>query len=30
MPTFGLAIVIAAWFVGWLALGAWRTVKRDA
>jgi hypothetical protein len=30
MPTFGLAIVITAWFVGWLALGAWRTLKRDA
>jgi hypothetical protein len=30
MPSFGLAIVIAAWVVGWLALGAWRTAKRDA
>jgi hypothetical protein len=29
MPTFGVAIVIAAWIVGWLALGAWRTVRRD-
>jgi hypothetical protein len=30
MPTFGVAIVISAWFVGWLAIGAWRTVRRDA
>jgi hypothetical protein len=29
MPTFGLAIVISAWVVGFLALGAWRTVRRD-
>jgi hypothetical protein len=29
MPTFGLAIVITAWVVGFLALGAWRTVRRD-
>ena len=30
MPRFGLAIVITAWVVGWLALGAWRSVTRDA
>jgi hypothetical protein len=30
MPTFGVAIVITAWVVGWLALGAWRMQKRDA
>jgi hypothetical protein len=30
MPTFGLAIVITAWVVGWLAIGAWRTARRDA
>jgi hypothetical protein len=29
MPTFGLVIVITAWVVGFLALGAWRTVRRD-
>jgi hypothetical protein len=22
--------VIAAWLIGWTALGAWRMVKRDA
>ena len=30
MPVFGVAIVISAWVAGWLALGAWRAVKRDA
>jgi hypothetical protein len=30
MPTFGVAIVIAGWAVGWLFLGAWRTARRDA
>ena len=30
MPVFGLAIVITAWVAGWLVLGAWRAVRRDA
>ena len=29
-PVFGVAIVISAWVAGWLVLGAWRAVKRDA
>jgi hypothetical protein len=29
MPTFGLAIVVTAWVVGWLFIGARRTLRRD-
>jgi hypothetical protein len=29
MPTFGVVIVIAAWIVVFLAVGARRTVRRD-
>jgi hypothetical protein len=30
MPTFGVVIVVVAWVVGWIAIGAWRSIRRDA
>ncbi|MGD0442222.1 MAG: hypothetical protein ABSB52_16555 [Acidimicrobiales bacterium] len=30
MPTWAIAAVIAGWILGWLAIGAWKMVTRDA
>jgi hypothetical protein len=30
MPTWAMAAVIAGWIIGWLAIGAWKMVTRDA
>jgi hypothetical protein len=30
MPTWAMAAVIAGWVLGWLAIGAWKMVTRDA
>ncbi len=30
MPTWAMAAVIAAWIIGWLAIGAWQMATRDA
>ena len=30
MPTWAMAVVIAGWIIGWLAIGAWRMLTRDA
>jgi ABC-type transport system involved in multi-copper enzyme maturation permease subunit len=30
MPTWAMAAVIAAWMIGWLAVGAWKMATRDA
>jgi len=30
MPTWAMITVIAGWIIGWLAVGAWRMVTRDA
>jgi hypothetical protein len=30
MPTWAMAAVIAGWIIGWLAIGAWKMITRDA
>jgi hypothetical protein len=30
MPTWAMAAVIVGWIIGWLAIGAWKMVTRDA